>query len=260
LFLSGGYSEVCRVNKLPNFNARLIRDLAEEIYSAAFKRSLFDAISGSYDRVNNVANLGMPVVIRKSIFRRLLKGDQRNVRVLDLMSGCGENFRTIAALYPNAEVTAVDFSQRMSERSVSLGRKFFGKRITVVNADIFETQLNSDHYDLVVCSFGIKCLSDLHAQTFAQLVKRVLKREGRYLFIEVGRPGNVFLSAMFDIHFRYAVPLLGGAINWRLRSYRVLSKYVRHFKVSLFADLIKNENLQADVRSHFFGTVITLSN
>lgn len=233
--------------------------LNEEIYNTEFEKLLFNDISKSYDSVNNFANFRLPVLIRKKILQKLEQHDGE-LKILDLMSGSGENWGIISKRFPNAEITAIDISEEMTNASKKNGLKYFGSNIKIINNDIFKTELESDYYDLVICSFGIKCLSIVQLETLFVLMKRILKKEGKYLFIEVSKPNNFLFRSILLFHFRYILPLVAGIFHQKYKAYSMLWKYLDNFKIDDVVTIIKKNKLSNNSQYHFYGSIITFNN
>jgi len=229
------------------------------IYEAGYVMSAFNAISGSYEQVNNLANWRLPVYIRRKIISGL--GQQRgDFKILDLMSGCGENWKQLAKQYPDAELVAVDISHDMLAKAAESGKKLFGKDIRFIRANIFEADLPTGYFDLVICSFGLKCLPAQQYGELIRLAQRCLKTDGKYLFIEVSKPNNNFLCFLLRMQFKYILPLTAVLFRGDHKPYRMLWQYLDTFTHTHFLTIAKQKKLCVHSTQHLFGSIITFKN
>jgi ubiquinone/menaquinone biosynthesis C-methylase UbiE len=233
--------------------------LTDGYYDPVFGRSLFDSVSKSYDLVNNVANFRMPVLIRKKIIGGLAS-DNRELKILDLMSGRGENWREISRVYPRGKIIAVDISEKMSELSAAVINRYSGSHITVLNTDIFETDFETGYFDIVICSFGIKCLSVAQLEVLTVMLKKIIKKDGKFLFIEVSRPHNKFTGRILSAHLKHTVPFIAGIFHRRRTAYKMLWEYFDRFSIDEAVSIFKKHDLRVKTRTHFYGSVISIRN
>ena len=82
------------------------------IYEPEYVRRLFNRMSASYERMNYITSFGFSIRWRRQ-FIADLASDQKDIRVIDLLSGLGENWSTLLRQLPNASFTALDFPYRL---------------------------------------------------------------------------------------------------------------------------------------------------
>jgi demethylmenaquinone methyltransferase/2-methoxy-6-polyprenyl-1,4-benzoquinol methylase len=102
--------------------------------------------------------------------------------VVDLMSGMGEIWRSLATSLPSsARVVGVDISTEMVRRT---SRDWHFLAETCV-ADVLAWDPGTAFADVVVSSFGLKTFDREQQRRLAQTVARLLKPGGAYSFIEI---------------------------------------------------------------------------
>lgn len=237
----------------------MINTPSEIIYSPVFKQGLFDRLSNSYTLVNNCCTFGLPAVFRKMNLRQLPSSNDE-VRILDLMSGSGENWTELLALFPRAKITAIDLSGEMAALAKFKNKKNMSGKIEIIKGDLFEVPLKSNFFDIVICSFGLKCMDTSQSKQFASFIRRVLKPEGQFAMIETSKPENYFFRTVIKIQFKYLVPFIGSLFSKRPADYEMLWTYLHNFDHrQITKELIEN-GFDVTMKKPFFGCLITLTN
>lgn len=162
----------------------------------------FDPMSARYDRVADTYAAGpddYSVPARRSLLE--LTGPVSSLRVLDVACGHGVIAREMAR--QGAQVVGVDLSPRLLERARSMETE---ERLDIsyVEADATSSALLPDqHFDVVVCNFGLSDvdrLDDLCAN-----VSRLLVAGGRFVFsiLHPCFPGVAGVSGSWPTDGRY---------------------------------------------------------
>ena len=113
------------------------------------------------------------------------------LRIAELGCGGGQNAAKLLARYPEAAVTAVDYSPLSVERTAARNRAMIaGGRCSVREADVSALTLEPGQYDLATAFETIYFWPGL--ETCFREVHRVLKPDGRFLIVNEsdGRDGN----------------------------------------------------------------------
>ena len=92
-------------------------------------------------------------------------------RLLDLGCGTGLELERIFKRFPNISVTGIDITKEMLDK---LNEKYKDKRITLINGDYFETDLEDHIYDTAVSfqtmhHFGHEKKTELYRKIFNSL-------------------------------------------------------------------------------------------
>ena len=148
-----------------------------DLYDAAAVRGLFDRMSRSYERMNIVMSFGFSVRWRRQMMRLLPASEPRR-KVLDAMSGMGETWSEVLRAIPDAEPSALDFSERMIEHGATRNRDRFEGRFLLLCQDMLESDLSDGAFDVVVSAYGMKTFDEAQSERFADELVRLLRPGG----------------------------------------------------------------------------------
>jgi SAM-dependent methyltransferase len=105
--------------------------------------------------------------------------DRSPMRVLETAAGTGIVTRHLRDhLPPSSHLTATDLNEAMLDVARSKFRA--DERVTFLAADATELPFPDDHFDCVVCQYGVMFFPD-KAKSYRE-VRRVLAANGRYVF------------------------------------------------------------------------------
>ncbi len=171
--------------------------------------------------------------------------------VVDLMSGMGELWRSLAtALPPSARVLGVDISSEMARRTHRKWRFL----VEVHVADVLAWDPPSAFADVVVSSFGLKTFDREQQRRLAHKVAQLLKPGGSYSFIEISVPSFLPLRAAYMLYLKYVIPVVGRVLLGNPECYRMLGVYTQAFNnATHFADCLREAGLEVVRVSYFFG-------
>lgn len=189
--------------------------------------TMFDRISGVYDRMNRVMTAGLDRTWRRrAADRALLEPGQR---ALDLCCGTGDlTFELAGRVGPGGEVVGADFSRPMLEIADQKNdsRPDEGPSVRFEWADALELPYPDASFDAVTISFGARNLADLD-RGLAEMA-RVLVPGGRLVILEITQPVRQPLKGFFALWFDRIVPVLGKAAG-DPAAYAYLPESVRSF-------------------------------
>lgn len=227
--------------------------MSEQLYSPEFVKELFNRMSGSYERMNYITSFGFSIKWRRE-FLKDLANFKYEVKIIDLLTGMGETWSGIAKKYPRSTLTALDFSPGMIKRAQRKNGLYFYNKVNLVQQDILQSQLPDNHYDIVLCAFGLKTFDQRQMQVLAKETYRILKPGGAFSFIEVSRPGNKVLALLYGFYLGKVIPVLGRLFLGNPREYKMLWQYTAKFKnASAAQGIFKNAGLESTYRSYFYG-------
>ena len=129
--------------------------------------------------------------------------DTKEINVLDLGCGVGNTTDALLNRYTNAKVTCVDLAP--NALNVCL-KRFQGKKVTVVKADIRDDSIHKERqYDCVISSLAIHHLqSEQDKLKVYRNVFKSLKKGGFLIVAENVHGSNSFLTKIFEkIWIRY---------------------------------------------------------
>ncbi len=190
---------------------------------AAYVRDMFDDIAHRYDLLNSVLSAGIHKGWRG--FATRCASLEAGNSVLDVCSGTGEWAPSLRkAVGPEGFVAAADFSLPM----LQYGEKRFEQQKTdEVQGDASRLPFTDASFDAVTIGFGIRNVAD-RDQAFREMF-RVLKPGGRMVCLEFSQPPAGLFRTGYELHARYVMPPLGGAISGRPDAYAYLPASVARF-------------------------------
>lgn len=187
--------------------------------------SMFDRISGVYDRMNRVMTAGLDQTWRERAADRVrLEPGQK---ALDLCCGTGDLSLSLAERTgTGGQVTGADFSRPMLELAEKKATARGVEQVQFEWADALELPYGGGEFDAVTIAFGARNLADLDRGLNEML--RVLKPNGRLAILEITQPGRQPLALFFGLWFDRIVPMLG-KLAGDSTAYTYLPESVRSF-------------------------------
>lgn len=157
-----------------------------------------------YDKVNSYISLGRDAECRRrGIRNRVAPGD----RILDAGSGFGNMSKTAVEICGDLEVHMYDPMIAMLKRA--------GPERPEASCGVFEhIPFGAEKFDAVLCGYSLRDAMDLRAAV-AEL-HRVLKRGGRLVIVDLGKPDGAAARACVSFYLRVALPLIAFAAGGRL--------------------------------------------
>jgi demethylmenaquinone methyltransferase/2-methoxy-6-polyprenyl-1,4-benzoquinol methylase len=178
-------------------------------------QTMFDRIAPVYDVMNRVMTAGLDQRWRRATVAAVVEpGD----RVLD--GACGTGDLAIIAAKAGANVTGLDFSERMLERA---RRK--APELDWTRGDLLALPFEDESFDAATVGFGVRNVADLPGAL--EELRRVLKPGGRLGILEITSPRGA-LRFFYSLWFDRIVPLLGKVLPGG-EAYTYLPASVRRF-------------------------------
>ena len=207
---------------------------------AAYVRQMFDDIAHRYDFLNSVLSAGIHKSWRGFATRCACL--EMGGSVLDVCSGTGEWAPSLRqAVGPNGLVMAADFSLNMLQFGDA---RYRHETAQEVQADASVLPFADESFDAVTIGFGIRNVAD-RDKAFREMT-RVLKPGGRVVCLEFSQPPVGLFRTGYELHARYVMPPLGGAISGRPDAYTYLPASVARFDSrEQLADRMRGAGLSA---------------
>lgn len=227
--------------------------MENDIYNPEYVKSLFNKMSSSYERMNYITSFGFSIRWRNQYIKRFNKTNDK-VYVIDLLTGMGESWSSIKKVFPNSNITALDFSDGMLAFADKKNTDKFNSKIILIQKDILNSHLPENQFDYVTCAFGLKTFNEEQLKKIAEETKRILKPGGQFSFVEVSKPQNIILYEFYGFYLGKVIPLLGKLFLANPTEYKMLWNYTLKFKnAKHVAEIFKNVGLKVEYNSYFFG-------
>ena len=233
--------------------------MTDNIYSSEFVKGLFNRMSSSNERVNYLTSFGFSIHWRTQFLEPLTQTENK-IEIIDLLTGMGETWKSVKQKFPNANLSALDFSEEMMKNSKNKSEKHFGNEVTLLLQDVLESGLPSNHFDIVICAFGLKTFNKEQLKILATETKRILKVGGQFSFIEVSKPKNKILKGFYGFYLGQIIPILGRLLLGNSTEYKMLWRYTDKFDNSKNAsEIFSNVGLKTKFNSYFYDCVTGFS-
>jgi demethylmenaquinone methyltransferase/2-methoxy-6-polyprenyl-1,4-benzoquinol methylase len=206
-------------------------------------RTMFDAISPTYDFLNHLLSAYVDKHWREVLARNVLKS--RPQRILDVCTGTGEVLfeirRQAAKLAHSPLCIGNDFSRPMLERAAEKGKNNRSASASGplhwFQADTLNLPFADETFDLVTVAFGIRNVQDFHAGL--KELWRVTRKGGQLAVLEFSKPKWPLVRELYLGYFHYVLPLLGWLVSGT-RAYFYLPRSVSVFpEAKEFEDAMK---------------------
>lgn len=161
-----------------------------------------------YDKVNSVISLGKDEEFRtRGISGRVM---QDNI-VLDAGSGFGNMSKTALKICNNnLQITLYDPLQPMLKNT----RKLF-KNSPNLTCGVFEhIPFQDEKFDAVMCGYSLRDAISL--KTAISEIHRVLKKDGRFVIVDLGKPDNSFLRFGVSFYLKIVLPIIASVAAGKL--------------------------------------------
>lgn len=227
--------------------------MENNIYNPEYVKGLFDRMSSSYERMNFITSFGFSIRWRRQ-FLESFKQTNHKAEIIDLLTGMGETWNATKNKLPNSNLTVLDFSEGMLKYAKLKNEFEFNNEITVLQQDILNNQLPSNHYDFVTCAFGLKTFNAEQLQILALETKRILKKGGQFSFVEVSKPRNKILKTLYGFYLGQIIPILGRLLLGNPEEYKMLWQYTSKFdNVKTTTEIFTKTGLTTNFNSYFYG-------
>ena len=214
---------------------------------ATYVQTMFTQIAKRYDLMNRLMTGFQDVRWRKQVIRlaRLTNG----ASLLDLGTGTGDLAREALTEFPQAKVTAADFTLEM----MRVGQKT--SPLNFSSADALRLPFKDNSFDAVTSGFLMRNVIDLQKGIEEQF--RVLKNGGRVVILDTTRPKKNILSPFIWIHMHFIIPTLGGLLTGAREAYNYLPDTTESFVTAedLSARMMKAGFKNVKFQRLMFGTI-----
>jgi len=171
------------------------------------------------------------------------------------MAGTGEAWPHLLKHYPKIEtITAVDISTGMHELAMERLHKIRLEQILFIEDDVFDSGLEENSADFIICTFGLKTFNNDQHRRFAKLVAKVLKPGGRLSMIEASDPRGWFFRRLYLFHLQRVLPLIERIYLKGAQDFAMIGQYSANFgNAKAFAEMLKDNGLDVEFKKYFYG-------
>jgi len=161
-----------------------------------------------YDKVNSIISLGKDVEHRnRGISQRVFPGN----KILDAGSGFGNMSKTALRLTEGKiSITLYDPLVPMLKNT----SKFFEKSPDMANGVFEHIPFRNEEFDAVLCGYSLR--DAINLRIAISEIHRVLKKEGRFVIVDLGKPDEVIFRAGVSFYLKCILPILALIAGGRL--------------------------------------------
>ena len=186
---------------------------------------MFTRIAGRYDLMNSIMTGGRHHAWRRVLARAAIGAPAGPI--LDLATGTGDLALAVRALTPEQLVVGADFSEGMLDAARGKLARRGEHRMPLVAADALTLPFADGAFACVMSAFLLRNLEDLE-RGLAEM-RRVTRRGGRVLTLDITRPAGRRWAALFGLFFHRVVPAVGALVAGDRQAYTYLPDSVDRF-------------------------------
>lgn len=205
---------------------------------------MFDNIAPYYDFLNRLLTLRIDVLWRRKAIG-MIKNKQAET-IIDIATGTADLTIEINKQLKPKQIIGMDLSNKMLE----IGRKKVAKRglenlIRLDQGDSENLQYADNTFDVATAAFGVRNFEDLSAGL--KEINRVLKKNGQIVVLEFSRPTIFPFKQLFNLYFKYVLPLIGKVTSKDPKAYQYLYESVQAFPDGEdFLDVLKETGFNSN--------------
>ena len=200
------------------------------VQRAARVNDLFAAIARRYDLLNDLQSFGLHRRWKRRVAE--LAAVQPGGRALDLCCGTGDIAFALARR--GAEVTGLDFSQKMLEVAESRRLKnpeLKTQKLIFIQGDAQQIPFSDAMFDIVTVGYGLRNL--MNWETGLAEMQRVARPGARLVVLDFGKPANALWRKIYFGHLRCSVPLVGWLFCGNADAYAYILESLKHYPAQL---------------------------
>lgn len=188
---------------------------------------MFNKIAPVYDFMNRFLSLGIDASWRKKTILEIPKSKEP-LNLLDVATGTGALAFQISNQYPNYNIKGIDISEGM----LALGqariiKEGLSKNIEFLVGDAEQIPFPNDFFDVVTAAFGVRNFE--HLELGLKEIHRILKSNGKMVILEFTKPRGFIFKPLFQLYFRYILPVVGKYFSKDPDAYKYLFESVQQF-------------------------------
>jgi demethylmenaquinone methyltransferase / 2-methoxy-6-polyprenyl-1,4-benzoquinol methylase len=206
-----------------------------------------------YDKVNRVISLGKDELYRyEGINGNIKSGDL----VLDAGSGFGNMSLTTFKITTAAEVKIVIYDPIFEMLQSSRQRLV----VELISSGIFEHMPFKDNtFDVVMCGYSLR--DAINLEIAVSEIHRILKKNGRFLIVDLGKPDNKLIRLGVSIYLKYIIKIFAYVIARQtgLKFQTLYGTFIKWPQNNTLNILLKKQFSQVDFKTKLMGGSIIVS-
>jgi demethylmenaquinone methyltransferase/2-methoxy-6-polyprenyl-1,4-benzoquinol methylase len=179
--------------------------------------NIFTSIADVYDFWGHLFSFGIDGIWRGMVAEEAIDTaviDDYEYKVLDVATGTGsiaiDISRKAKKAKKNFKIVGVDFNPNMIKIADDKIKKKRIKNICFKIEDAMDIGEPGCAYDVVTAGFLLRNVDDI--EVFADELKRILTKNGKFIILEMGKPENKLLNILFKSYFIF-IRLIGSFID-----------------------------------------------
>ena len=206
-----------------------------------------------YDKVNRVISLGKDELYRyEGINGNIKSGDL----VLDAGSGFGNMSLTTFKITTAAEVKIVIYDPIFEMLQSSRQRLV----VELISSGIFEHMPFKDNtFDVVMCGYSLR--DAINLEIAVSEIHRILKKNGRFLIVDLGKPDNKLIRLGVSIYLKYIIKIFAYIIARQtgLKFQTLYGTFIKWPRNNTLNLLLKKQFSEVDFKTKLMGGSIIVS-
>lgn len=188
--------------------------------------SMFNKIAPFYDFLNRLLTLRIDVLWRKKAIKLLKKNNPQNI--LDIATGTADMSIMAAKILSPKSIIGMDISKEMLRvGQTKVDKKSLSELITLEIGDSENLKYADGQFDTIMAAFGVRNFENLEAGLTE--MNRVLSVGGTCMILEFSKPKVFPLKQLFNIYFKYILPVIGKLTSKDPKAYEYLYESVQVF-------------------------------
>ncbi len=183
------------------------KDMSERI------NNIFSSIADVYDFWGHLFSFGVDGIWRKMAAEEAI-ADIGGHKILDVATGTGsvaiDIYRKAKKAKKLVEIVGVDFNSDMIKIAEDKIKNQKIKNICFKIENAMDIDEPECAYDVVTAGFLLRNVDDI--EVFAEELGRILKKNGKFILLEMGRTRNKLLNMFFRIYF-FIIRMVGSLID-----------------------------------------------
>jgi demethylmenaquinone methyltransferase/2-methoxy-6-polyprenyl-1,4-benzoquinol methylase len=199
--------------------------------------NMFDKVAPYYDFLNRLLSLRIDVLWRKKALRMLAENKPKEI--LDIATGTADLAIMGAKMWSPDKIIGLDISKEMLKVGQSkVDKKKLSSIISLETGDSENLRFDDNSFDTVMAAFGVRNFENL--EKGLSEMNRVLQKDGTCMILEFSKPKVFPLKQLFNVYFKYILPVIGKLTSKDPKAYEYLYESVQVFPdYDNFASILK---------------------